>query len=238
MFEYKRISVAGNLNGSIDLTLAFISPDADFSKIVPLAWKVFTLTDGGTSVLKSPIGSTLNRSAPHADTCTEVYNFPWSNIIGGCYAKMDSGTQVVSGHGYTQIPNGHSCSLLKDHSPPTELRQRKIQLVNRSRESADICGGFITDCNEPNEAFHPVVVFSEVLDQNPICLDYAPILHIWATLDFAQSQKLDESVTWIPPLWKGDLSKIGPADSEVSFTVKRVNGALVVEGPKVFVAKA
>ncbi|KAI0637517.1 hypothetical protein C8Q77DRAFT_372085 [Trametes polyzona] len=101
--------------------------------------------------------------------------------------------------------------------------------MNRTGGYVDLAAGFITDLDKPDEAVHPVLVHRRLPDQSPAFVDYTPVLKLWASLDYEESQLLDSSVNNVKPLWEGTLTQL--TGQLLNITVKRVNGQLVADGP-------
>ncbi|KAI9068893.1 hypothetical protein FKP32DRAFT_107817 [Trametes sanguinea] len=212
----KNITVKGcGLNAPITLTLAFMPPNADFSSVMPIAWRVIELKDGASE------------------------SNPWTDVIGACRAVIDTNNATVSPGTHSPIPIGRTADLLKNtsrrppaysFSAPAPYGPRKSRVMNRTNGYIDIGAGFITDLDKPAlEEFHTVLVCRKVLDANPAFVDYVPELYIWAALDYAESELLDSSVASIAPLWHGNLSQLtGP---QIQITFKHDNGVLVAQGP-------
>ncbi|OSC97870.1 hypothetical protein PYCCODRAFT_1471512 [Trametes coccinea BRFM310] len=198
----------------VTLTLAYIPKNADFQTVVPIAWKVVTLSEG------------------------DSYSYNWTDIIGGCRADIDTSTGVVTPEEYAPIPVTRSADMLKDTSKrpavyyfttATPYGQQNARVMNRTKDYVDVGAGFITNYNQANEEFNPIYVCPHVMDSAPAYVNYDPMLYIWASLDYAESELLDQSVTSTQSLWNQDVSKLtGP---QITINVKRVNGVLVAEGP-------
>ncbi|KAL7279493.1 LOW QUALITY PROTEIN: hypothetical protein ACG7TL_007336 [Trametes sanguinea] len=199
----------------VTLTLAYIPKNADFQTVVPIAWN-----------------------------------------IGGCRADIDTSTGVVTPEEYAPIPVTRSADMLKDTSKrpavyyfttATPYGQQNARVMNRTNDYVDVGAyhltvlrkppsvdvsamlGFITNYNQANEEFNPIYVCPHVMDSAPAYVNYDPMLYIWASLDYAESELLDQSVTSTQSLWNQDVSKLtGP---QITINVKRVNGVLVAEGP-------
>ncbi|KAI0637515.1 hypothetical protein C8Q77DRAFT_371958 [Trametes polyzona] len=93
----KTITIEGGaIGGSCELTLAFIPPNADFNSIVPIAWKVFTLSDKGT------------------------FSWPWNDGPAAARAVIDTNTGVIAPDEFTPLSVGQSTDILLDRSkrPP------------------------------------------------------------------------------------------------------------------------
>ncbi|KAI8986671.1 hypothetical protein BD414DRAFT_536591 [Trametes punicea] len=208
---------AGDLkNQPVKITLAFIPPTADFTKVVPIAWRVFDLSDNAT------------------------FNWTWNNILGACHADIDSDTGVVTPGEYTSLPIGDTSDLHVDitkrppvywFTDPSPFGQQTARVVNRTGSYADIGGGFIVNSGQSNEDIEPVLVCRSVPDGNSAYVNYTPILKLWVSLDYEESELLDVSIKDVPPLWQGDVSRI--TGKTVTINVKRDdNGSIVVDGPK------
>ncbi|KAI0637504.1 hypothetical protein C8Q77DRAFT_1070052 [Trametes polyzona] len=208
--------VGGALGGSCQLTLAFVPPTADFNSVVPVAWKVITLKD------------------------KDQFVYHWNDGPAAARAVIDTNTGIATPDEYTPIAVGQTSDLLLDRTvrppvysftTPTTFQQKRARVMNRTGGYVDIGAGFITDLNTASEDVHIPIVLRRVNDQSPGYVEFTPVLKLWASLGFEESQLLDSSVNNVAPLWQGDLTKItGP-----SFTikVKRDNlGRLVAEGPK------
>ncbi|KAI9069117.1 hypothetical protein FKP32DRAFT_87479 [Trametes sanguinea] len=211
----KTITINGTSLGTpVNLTLAFVPNSADFQNIVPIAWKVITLSDG------------------------DSISYNWTDTIGGCRADIDNNTGVVTAEEYTPVPVGRSADMLKDASKrppvyyfttPKPFGQQTARVMNRTNDYVNVGAGFITDYNLPNEEFNPIYVCPRVMDSTPVYVNYEPKLYLWASMDYVESELLDQSVTTTQSLWNQDVSKL--TGTQITITVKRVNGVLVAEGP-------
>ncbi|KAI0637514.1 hypothetical protein C8Q77DRAFT_371929 [Trametes polyzona] len=215
MTHSKTITIEGGaLGGPCDLTLAFVPPNADFNSITPIAWKVFTLNDNGS------------------------FSWSWNDALAASRAVIDTNTGLVAADQYTPISRGQTTDLLLDRSKrppehyfttPVTYQHQQARVMNRTGGYVDVGAGFITDLDGPNEEMNPVIVLRRLADQSPGFVNYTPVLKLWASLDYEESQLLDGSIHNVQPLWEGTLSQItGPL---VNITVKRVDGMLVADGP-------
>ncbi|CDO74595.1 hypothetical protein BN946_scf184807.g3 [Trametes cinnabarina] len=89
---------------------------------------------------------------------------------------------------------------------------------------------FITNQGWENEEFNPVLVNRQVPDVSPAYVNYDAHLYIWASLDFKESELLDDSVQSTPSLWDGDLGQL--TGKKIPIKVYRDKGKVVVDGPK------
>ncbi|KAI0637505.1 hypothetical protein C8Q77DRAFT_371188 [Trametes polyzona] len=214
----KTITIIGGALGSApcDITLAFIPPNADFSSVIPIAWKVISLKAGDKLV------------------------YQWNNGPAAARAIVNAKTDIVTPEVFAPIAIGQISDLYLDenqHPPeysfkkPKSTPEKRACVMNRTGGYVDIGAGYITDINTPMEDIHIPIVLRRVIDQSPGYVDFVPVLTLWASLSgFQESQLLDDSVTTIPPLWKEDLTKIDGED--ITITMKRVNGKLIAVGPK------
>ncbi|CDO69390.1 hypothetical protein BN946_scf185040.g3 [Trametes cinnabarina] len=201
--------IQGKLGATVDLTLAFIPSSADFDKVVPIAWK------DGAHIERRMYG------------------------IGGCRAIVDDDTSLVSPREYCAIPIGRSSDLTKDtlkrppvytFSPPANAGGTQARAMNRTTGPVNIGAGFITNQGRENEEFNPVLVNRQVPDVSPGYVNYDAHLYIWASLDFKESELLDDSVQSTPSLWDGDLGQL--TGKKIPIKVYRDKGKVVVNGPK------
>ncbi|CDO74739.1 hypothetical protein BN946_scf184812.g3 [Trametes cinnabarina] len=208
--------VQGKLGAAVDLTFAFIPSNADFDKVVPIAWKVLTLKDG------------------------DFVSYDWTDLIGGCRAIINGNTGEVSPREYCAIPIGRSSDLTKDtskrppvynFSSPASIGGTQARVMNRTKGQVDIGAGFVTNQGQANEAFNPVLVCPQVPDVSSAYVDYDAHLYIWASLDYTESEMLDDSVLSTTSLWDGDLAKL--TGKQISIKVSRDKGVVVVDGPKI-----
>ncbi|CDO75076.1 hypothetical protein BN946_scf184703.g6 [Trametes cinnabarina] len=207
--------IRGKLGAPVDLTLAFIPSSADFDKVVPIAWKVLTLNEG------------------------DAISYDWTDLIGGCRAIVDDDTSTVSPREYCAIPIGRSSDLSKDtlkrppvytFTAPTNAGGTQARVMNRTNGSVNIGAGFITNQKQEEEAFNPVLVNRQVPDVSPAYVDYDAHLYIWASLDFKESELLDDSVQSTPSLWDGDLGQL--TGKKIPIKVYRDKGKVVADGPQ------
>ncbi|KAI0771665.1 hypothetical protein BD413DRAFT_613164 [Trametes elegans] len=206
---------AGTLGSPCSLTLGFVPKDAAiWDTVTPIAWKVITLKDNGT------------------------FTWTWNNVFGGIHAVIDPDTGVVEADEYTPIAIGQTSDMLLDRtkrppqytfSAPTTFQGQGARIMNRTGGLADIGAGWITNLDKPGEAIDLALVSRRVNDASPAYANFQPLLYLWASLDYEESELLDSSVTDVKPLWSGDLSKI--TGKQITITVKRENGTLVADGP-------
>ncbi|KAI9067900.1 hypothetical protein FKP32DRAFT_205705 [Trametes sanguinea] len=211
----KTITINGkSLGSSVNLALAFVPKNADFQKLVPIAWKVITLSDG------------------------DSFSYNWTDTIGACRADIDTNTGVATAEEYTPDPIGRTVDMLKDDTKrppvyyfttPQPFGQNTARVMNRTNGYVNIGAGFITNYNLPAEEFNQVYVCPQVMDDSAVYVNYEPILYLWASLDYTESELLDQSVMSIASLWHHDVSTL--TGTQIAITVKRVNGVLVADGP-------
>ncbi|KAI0368393.1 hypothetical protein BV20DRAFT_969209 [Pilatotrama ljubarskyi] len=209
----------GSLGGTTcNLTLAFLPPSADFTSVFPIAWKVFTVSESAS------------------------FQWVWNDSLAAGRAVVNPNTGIVSVDEYTPLRVGQTTELTVNNnvhppeytfSSPVTYTQRVARVMNRTGNYVNIGGGWITDLDLPTETMNQVLISRRVMDQNPAYVNYAPVLGLWASLDYAESELLDGSIRNIAPLWKQNLLDI--TGTQVTITMELVNGKLVANGPSSYI---
>ncbi|KAI0668720.1 hypothetical protein C8Q78DRAFT_241455 [Trametes maxima] len=204
---------------SATLTLAFVPPGVDiFNKVFPIAWKVLTISGTKSS---TPL--------------------VWNDVFGGSRVDVNPNTETAISDEYEPVTLHQTTNLLLDNTrrppayhfsePVTSQDPTTAEVVNRAGKYVDIGSGYITG-SDPNTEFNTVLVWRSVPDSSTVDISYTPVLTIWANLPGVTESQVLLQAPNVTPLWQGDLTKT--LGSNLTFTVSRKGGRLVVDGPKIF----